>query len=65
MSAETPAAHLARLKVSHPRWRIDRSGPGALARTFIAVERSTGRRIVTKTLGELEGRLIGQAGRDR
>jgi hypothetical protein len=58
--SETPAAHLARLRVEHgARWRIDRTGPGGLAEqpSYIAAERSTGRRIVTASLAELQARL--------
>jgi hypothetical protein len=48
----TPAAVLARLKVTYQGWRISRTGDG-----FTAVERSTGRRITAGTVTELETAL--------
>jgi hypothetical protein len=52
VSSETPAAHLARLKVTYQGWRIVRDG-GRLT----AVERATGHRLNAATPGELENRL--------
>jgi hypothetical protein len=48
----TPAAQLARLKVTYQGWRIFRTADG-----FTAVERSTGRRITAGTVGQLETAL--------
>jgi hypothetical protein len=45
----TPAAQLARLKVTYQGWRISRTAEG-----FTAVERSTGRTITADTVTELE-----------
>jgi hypothetical protein len=42
------------------RWRIDRTAPGAAQPGFIAVERATGRRIITGDPGELETRLMAE-----
>ena len=50
--SRTPAAVLARLKVTYQAWRITRSADG-----FTAVEHSTGRRITAATVGELETAL--------
>jgi hypothetical protein len=56
MSAtETPAAHLARLKVQRPGWQIGRTPDG-----FVAVDRATGKRITAATVSELDGALIAQ-----
>jgi len=49
MSSETPAAHLARLKVTYQGWRIERDGS-----RIVAVDREDGRRIVAAPPGELE-----------
>ena len=57
----TPAAELARLKIQHPGWRIDRhtveaaSGPG-YAR-YVAVHRETGLVVTAPGLAELENKL--------
>jgi hypothetical protein len=48
----TPAAVLARLKVTYQGWLISRAADG-----FTAVERSTGRTITAATVGELETAL--------
>ena len=50
--SRTPAAHLARLKVTYQGWRIERDG-----RRLVAVERATGHRLNAATPGELENRL--------
>jgi hypothetical protein len=50
--SRTPAAHLARLKVTYHGWRIGRDG-----RRLVAVERTTGHRLDAATPGELENRL--------
>jgi hypothetical protein len=50
--SSTPAAHLARLKVTYQGWRITGTADG-----FTAVERSTGRTITADTVTELETRL--------
>jgi hypothetical protein len=56
--SSTTAAQFARLKLQHPRWQLSRSDPTALMPgTFIAVERSTGRRIITEELGDFIDRL--------
>jgi hypothetical protein len=52
VSSETPAAHLARLKVTYRGWRIERDGE-----RIVAVERGTGGRITAATTGELDSRL--------
>jgi hypothetical protein len=60
MSSETPAAHVARLKVTHQAWRIARDGHGA-----VAVHRENrSRRLAASTLAALEACLI-EAGADR
>jgi hypothetical protein len=48
----TPAAQLARLKVTYQGWRFSRSAQG-----FTAVERGTGRTITADTVTELENQL--------
>ena len=48
----TPAAVLARLKVTYQGWLLSRTAHG-----LTAVERSTGRRITAATAGELETAL--------
>ncbi len=50
--SRTDAAHLARLKVTYPAWRIGRGVPNGPQ--FVAVERDTARRITAATLTELE-----------
>lgn len=61
-TSETPAAHLARLQVSYPAWRITRDIPEVTgSRGFTAVERATGRRHLAVTVGELEAALMGEA----
>jgi hypothetical protein len=45
----TPAADLARLKISYPEWRITRA-----ADQYIAVSRETGRRLRAATVAGLE-----------
>jgi hypothetical protein len=59
-NSETPASHLARVRVQHPGWRIGHrdvepaSGPGA---SFYVATRP-GERIQARTVGELEAALI-------
>jgi hypothetical protein len=55
----TLAARLAQLRaVVGQRWRIETTEPGpGTSRFFIAAEHSTGRKIVTTSLAELEQRL--------
>ena len=48
----TPAAVLARLKVTYQSWQISRTADG-----FTAVERGTGRRITADTVAQLETAL--------
>jgi hypothetical protein len=48
----TPAAHLARLKVTYRGWQLSRTADG-----FAAVERGTGRTIIADTVTELENQL--------
>jgi hypothetical protein len=48
----TPAAHLARLKVTLSGWQLSRTDDG-----FAAVERETGRTITGDTVTELENQL--------
>jgi hypothetical protein len=53
--SRTPAAHLARLKVTYRGWDIRRAADG-----FTAIERSTGRVIIAGTVGHLETALAEQ-----
>jgi hypothetical protein len=56
--SEITATHLARLRVQYgSRFRIERNGG-----RFIARERASGHTISARSPGELEGRLIEQAG---
>ena len=56
--SETPATHLARLRVQYgSRFRIERNQG-----RFTARERASGRTIRANSSGELEGKLIEQAG---
>ena len=56
--SQTPAAHLAKLRVVYgDRWRIDRTERRAGAPAYIACERSTGRRMVSADIADLEQRL--------
>ena len=48
----TPAAHLARLKVTDQGWQHSRTADG-----FAAVERGTGRTITADAVTELENQL--------
>jgi hypothetical protein len=48
----TPAAHLARLKVTYRGWQLSRTDDGSAA-----VERETGRTITADTVTELEDQL--------
>ena len=50
--SRTPAAVLARLKVTYQGWQLSRTTEG-----FTAVERSTGRTITVGTVTELETAL--------
>jgi hypothetical protein len=50
--SETPAAHLARLKVTYQSRRIERDG-----KRLVAIERTTGRCITVASAGELEAAL--------
>ena len=45
----TPAADLARLKISYPEWKITRT-----ADQYVAVSRETGRRLRAATVAGLE-----------
>ena len=55
---ETPAKHLARLRVQHgSRFRIERNDG-----RFTARERASGQTISASSPGELEGKIIEQAG---
>jgi hypothetical protein len=54
--SETPAAHLARLRVQFgDKWRIDRSDSA-----FLAQHRTTGRRITATSLPKLEAALLAE-----
>jgi hypothetical protein len=56
--SETTATHLARLRVQYgSRFRIER-----IEGRFTARERASGRTISASSPGELEGKLIEQAG---
>jgi hypothetical protein len=48
----TPAAHLARLKITYRGWQLSRTADG-----FAAVESGTGRMITADTVTELENQL--------
>ena len=50
---ETPATHLARLKITWQSWDFRRDSEG-----FIAVHRRTRKRIVADTVPGLEARLL-------
>jgi hypothetical protein len=50
--SRTPAAELARLKVTYQLWKISRTADG-----FTAIERSTGRKLTAGTVAELENAL--------
>jgi hypothetical protein len=64
VSTETPAAHLARLKVQFPGWAINRNAPAVPGNGFTATERKNPRRRITvTTLAELEAILLEQDGR--
>ena len=55
----SPAAHLARLKVTYgPRWHISASIPGTGPRTITAIETSTGRRLQARNEPEMEAKLM-------
>jgi hypothetical protein len=49
----TPAAELARVKTQFPLWAIHRTAEG-----FSAVNQATRQRVYSKTLAELEHKLI-------
>jgi hypothetical protein len=54
---ETPAAHLARLRVQYgDRWRIDKNDSA-----YVARHRITGKRLMATTLPDLEAVLIAEA----
>lgn len=53
MSNETPATHLARIKVQHPNWRITSGFEGG----YLAVIPEKSKRIWAATLGQLEAKL--------
>jgi hypothetical protein len=65
----TPAGELARLKVQHPEWRIDRrpatfqqgnSAPGwGTPETWSATRRADGVTVTAGSAGELEGIITG------
>ena len=57
MSSEARAAPLARLQTAYPAWRITKNIPGLAPPGFTAVERATGRRLVSSDLAELESIL--------
>jgi hypothetical protein len=62
--SSSPAADLTHLReVFGKRWRIETSEPGQhMTVVYIASERSTGRKIVTRSLAEL-GQRLERAGR--
>jgi hypothetical protein len=61
--SQTPAAHLARLKVTYQGWRIERSSSGTGFRAHRREERAAPNFIYAPTLGELEAALMEQANR--
>jgi hypothetical protein len=63
MSSETPAAHMARLKVTHAGWRIERSATGTGYSAHRRQERAAPNFLSAPTLGELEVVLMEQANR--
>jgi len=48
----TPAAHLAKLKLTYQKWQLSRTSDG-----FAAVERGSGRTITADTVTDLENQL--------
>jgi hypothetical protein len=63
VSSETPAAHLARLKVTYHGWRIERSATGTGYTAHYRSERAGVNFVYAPTLGELEAVLMEQANR--
>lgn len=63
MSSETPAAHLARLKVTYQGWRIEGSATGNGYTAHCRQERAAPNFLSAPTLGELEAVLMEQANR--
>jgi hypothetical protein len=53
VSSETPAAHLARLKVTYQGWRIEQSATGSGYTAHRREERAAPNFISAHTLGEL------------
>ncbi len=61
---ETPAAHLARLRIQYgERYRLDRQDDGRPV--YVARERHTGRVTRAASVGALEGKLIEQVKRGK
>jgi hypothetical protein len=60
VSSETPATHLARLKVTFPYYLITRA---PLRPGYTATDRDSGRCIDAPTLAELEAALIEAGGK--
>jgi len=58
--SRTPAAELARLKVTYPRFLITRA---VLRAGYTATDRDSGKCIDAGTLGELESRLMEAGGK--
>jgi hypothetical protein len=63
MSSETPAAHLARIKVTYQGWRIEQSATGSGYTAHRRGERAAPNFISAPTLGELEALLVEQGNR--
>jgi hypothetical protein len=61
--SQTPAAHLARLKVTYQGWRIERSATGTGYIAHRREERAAPNFLYAPTLGELEAVLMEQANR--
>jgi hypothetical protein len=57
VSSEAPAAHLARLKLTHAGWRIERSATGTGYSAHNRDKRAAPNLIYAPTLGELETAL--------
>jgi hypothetical protein len=63
VSRETPAAHLARLKVTHQGWRIEQPATGSGYTAHRCEERTAPNFCSAPTLGELEALLVEQGNR--
>jgi hypothetical protein len=60
---ETPAEHLSRLRVQHPRWRVERSSTGTGFTAHAREERAAPNFLYSPDLPGLEGALIEAGGK--